>query len=84
MEISNIITQRQLSTEVKEAKTTVNCNAVDVLFSDLSDLVNPEFKSWYCKMFYKLGRDQVLIMASKARADGYDKRKYFSRLLKNA
>lgn len=84
-EISTIITQRQLSTEVKETNSTEQLNSpIDQLYSELGDLVNPLFKPWYCKMFYKIGRENVLLLASKARADGYDKRKYFSRLLKNA
>jgi len=81
-EISTIITQRQLKTDVK---TVNNCNnPIDELIAELSDLVNPEFKAWYCKTFYKLGREHVMVLASKARVDGYDKRKYFSKLLKGA
>lgn len=81
-EISSIITQRQLKTELKPVN---NCNnPIDELFVELSDLVNPEFKAWYCKSFYKLGRDHVLVLASKARVDGFDKRKYFSSLLKKS
>lgn len=82
MEIRGIITQRQLTTEINEVNTTDNCDPIDTLFYDLSDLVNMQFKAWYCKMFYKHGRDKVMIMASRARADGYDQRKYFSKLLK--
>lgn len=84
MEISTIITQRQLSTEVNEVNTTEQLSAIDNLFVELSDLTNPKFRAWYCKQFYKIGREQVLILASKARVDGYDRRKYFSKLLKGA
>lgn len=56
----------------------------DHLFGMFPDLVNPTFKAWYCKVFYKLGKDLVLRLASEARADGKDKRKYFSVLLKKA
>lgn len=56
---------------------------VDLLFEDLKDLVNDQFRAWYCKMFFKLGREKVLILASQARADAKnDKRKLFSYLLK--
>lgn len=83
MEVSSLINQRQLSTERNKLKTTVNCeDTIDLLIVELSDLVNSQFKAWYCKMFYRLGRERVMILASKARADGYDKRKYFSKLLK--
>lgn len=54
----------------------------DHLFDMLPDLVNPTFKAWYCKMFYSIGRDRVLQLASLARQDGKDNRKYFSHLLK--
>ena len=56
----------------------------DHLFEMLPDLVNPTFKAWYCKMFYALGKDRVLQLASLARQDGKDNRKYFSHLLKKA
>lgn len=55
----------------------------DILFEDLQDLTNPQFRAWYCKMFFKLGRERVLILASQARADAKkDSRKLFSYLLK--
>lgn len=54
----------------------------DVLFNDLHDLTNQQFKGWYMKAFYKLGKDEVLKLASVARADGKDKARYFSKLLK--
>lgn len=54
----------------------------DHLFDQMPDLVNPTFKAWYCKMFYAIGRDRVLQLASLARQDGKDHRKYFSHLLK--
>lgn len=54
----------------------------DHLFDMLPDLVNSSFKAWYCKMFYALGKDRVLQLASLARQDGKDHRKYFSHLLK--
>ena len=56
----------------------------DHLFEMLPDLVNPTFKAWYCKMFYALGKDRVLQLASLARQDGKDARKYFSHLLRKA
>ncbi len=57
--------------------------AVDLLFKDLSDLTNPQFRAWYCSSFYKLGRDIVLRVASTARQEAKsDKRRYFSFLLK--
>lgn len=56
----------------------------EALFIDLNDLVNQQFKAWYCKMFFKLGRDEVMKRASLARSDArVDKKRYFSYLLKN-
>lgn len=54
----------------------------DHLFDALPDLVNEQFKPWYCRMFYQLGKDRVLRLASIARSDGKNKRAYFSKLLK--
>jgi len=54
----------------------------DELFDNLSDLVNPEFRAWYCQRFHALGRDKVLVLASQARNDGLNPRKLFSYLLK--
>ena len=83
MDLKEAINKRQLSVEVK-TNSVDNCNPMDQLFRELQDLVNPQFKAWYCKMFYKLGRDKVIVLASLARADGYDQRRYFSKLLKQA
>jgi hypothetical protein len=57
---------------------------IDLLFDSLPDLVNLSFKRWYCKMFYKLGRERVITIASIARADGKTPTKLFSKLLKEA
>lgn len=56
--------------------------AADHLFEQLSDLTNPQYKAWYCKMFYAIGVERVLQLASLARQDGKDSRKYFSHLLR--
>lgn len=58
---------------------------VNVLYEDLSDLVNEKYRGWYCKTFFELGRERVQRMASEARADAtQDKRKLFSHMLKEA
>lgn len=56
---------------------------INILFDDfkVQGLVNEEFKAWYCKAFFKLGRDRVLVLASQAKADGNDPLKLFSHLL---
>lgn len=64
----------------------------DVLYEDLGDLINHEvdkvtgrsWRDWYMRTFYKLGKDEVLRLASIARADGKHKKRYFSKLLKDA
>lgn len=67
--------------EVKQNSCTVG-ETIDNLIVELQDLINPNFKAWYAKRFYALGKDEVLKRASLARADGFDKRKYFSVLIK--
>lgn len=56
----------------------------DILFNQLSDLVNNQFRAWYCRQFYKLGTQRVLQIASVARADGKQPAKLFSKMLKDA
>lgn len=54
----------------------------DFLYEDLADLVNDQYRAWYCQSFYKLGKDLSLRLASTARADGKNPRNLFSYLLK--
>lgn len=63
--------------------TDTNRYENDQLFEMLTDLVNPTYRAWYCGLFYKLGRERVLRLASVARADAKtNPRGYFSKLLK--
>lgn len=55
---------------------------INLLYEDLTDLVNEKLKAWYCSQFFKIGRERVMILASQARADGKDPQKLFSHLLK--
>lgn len=54
----------------------------DFLYEQLQELCCPTYKAWYCREFYRLGRDKVLQLASIAKADGNEPAKYFSRLIK--
>lgn len=54
---------------------------VNILYEDLGSLVNDKFKAWYCSVFFKIGRERVMLLASQARADGKDPVKLFSHLL---
>lgn len=83
-------------TEINKLKPTDNCsvdttgkrvNDADHLFEYLIEqgLVNQQFKAWYCKMFYKLGKDKVLQLAGRAKVDSNTQpAKLFSYLLKKA
>lgn len=78
-----------VTTGLNNINTTVtivgkNYRLTEALYEDLSDLVNPTFKKWYCKHFHRLGKDRVLQLASVARNDGLEPRKLFSKLLKEA
>lgn len=68
----------------KSKPTDTNWYDNDHLFNQLTDLVNPQFRAWYCAKFYVLGKNRVLEIASQARADGKDSRKLFSYLLKKS
>lgn len=54
----------------------------DILFGELHDLVSDEFRAWYIKCFYKLGRQKTLELASQALVEGKNKKRLFSYLLK--
>lgn len=54
---------------------------IDTLYKELGGLVNDKFKAWYCGVFFKLGREKVLNLASQAKVDGKDPIKLFSYLL---
>ena len=56
--------------------------ACDVALSEYGDLINPEFRAWYCQAWYELGRNRFHELASQARADGTYPQKLFSHLLK--
>lgn len=74
-----------VSTGIKRANTTdTNWYDNDHLFDQLGDLVNPTFRAWYCKHFYRLGKIKVLELAAVARSDGKQPAKLFSLLLKRA
>lgn len=80
MKLSTVLQSRQ---NVKSVTTGINkYSEIDLLYNDLQDLVNSKFKSWYCGMFYKLGKSKVLDLASQARCDGKNSKKLFSYLLK--
>ena len=82
-----------LSTElikrIKDKKTTTGINEkkekykdIDLLYEDLKELCNSDYRLWYCKQFNIIGRERVLILASQARADGTDSKKLFSHLIR--
>lgn len=78
-----LVTQLLLPIDRREG--TVDNSKVydeDILFSELNELVSDEFRAWYIKCFYTLGRTKTLEIASQAMLDGKDKKKLFSYLLK--
>lgn len=87
-EVLNNTTTVQLAAGVNNLNqlATDNCTFKEAneLLKILSDLVNTQFKRWYCKQFYRLGRTRVMEIAALAHADGKDPQKLFSFLLKNA
>jgi hypothetical protein len=78
---------KYIPTDISTGKNSTDKKSVkyenDHLYEQLQDLVNPQFKAWYCNRFYSLGREQVLRLASQARADGKNPPKLFSYLLRS-
>lgn len=67
---------------VSAATTGKKIYETDFIYSDLSDLVNDQYRAWYCSKIHAIGRDRIMILAAQARADGKDKKKLFSHLLR--
>lgn len=80
--LSNLNPTEQLAVVDQVSFKGMRGYEADALFEDLSDLTNIEFKRWYCKRFYELGKDRVLVLAGQAKADGGNPKKLFSYLLK--
>lgn len=91
--VKKIKTNNQLQTNKKNHRlSTVDRNYLkpvvskyhqtDVLYSDCQDIINPRFRDWYLKTFYRLGRQTVLRLAKIARADGNDPARLFSYFLR--
>lgn len=75
----------QLTTVNNNLTTIDNCSRkeVDILLKDCSDLIEPTFKEWFAKSFYSLNRNKIIQLASVARNDGKNPRRYFSYLIKS-
>lgn len=84
-------TTEQLSTDATELKpigTTEQLSVegertVDRALEQTSDLISPQFKSWYAKQAYRIGADRYLGIAFEARR-GRAPAKLFSYMLKKA
>jgi hypothetical protein len=70
-------------TSTADTTEQLSCNEVDELLDAVSDLVNPSFREWYCKAFYKLGPQTVHALAKQSRK-GKNPARYFSFLLRHA
>ena len=49
----------------------------DLAVSDYRDLIDPKFKQWFCKSYYKLGGEIIHQLASEAREHGKDPSRLF-------
>lgn len=80
-----LTTEGNLVTSTDQLISTVSSLEVDYIYSQLGDLINEQFKPWYCKQIKRLGREQIYKLASVARADAkQNASRYFSTLLKRA
>lgn len=79
--LSSIVTTETIVSSNKGS----NYAKVDDLFSELSDLVNEEFRLWYLHQFNRLGADTTLKLAAIARQEAHtNKQRYFSTMLKKS
>ena len=86
MQAIGSILQKKESNTKKENKLNNNPVAtvleIDFVLQDYTDLVNPTFNGWYALAIKRLGVRRFMDLASVARAEGRDKAKYMSWLIK--
>lgn len=72
---------------VKESSKNITGKEIalcDMAIEDFNDLVDPAFKNWFCKCYYKLGDDTMRRLAGLARDPEIKSSKsYFGRIIKN-
>lgn len=57
---------------------------VDMMLADYKDLIDPKYKPWFAKRFYKLPFDLVHRCASEARQEGRNKQSLFTYKIREA
>lgn len=75
-----IVTTVEPTTDVK--LTSDEVRGCDIGLSQYADVMSPDFYAWYCKAWYRIGRERFHALAAQARADGKDPARLFSSLVK--
>ena len=55
---------------------------IDMLLEECKDVINPDYKKWFAKAFQTMEANQVLKLASQAKADGRDPERLFCYLIR--
>jgi hypothetical protein len=85
-DISSILIKKQLPIDSSDSKPTkqIPIESVDRLADELaSEYSNIKYRSWYCKVIYTFGVEQVLEWRSRA-TEGREPAKLFSKYAKDA
>lgn len=84
--LANVLrnTNKYRTTEINKYNKPSSYKTTDLLIAEVTDLINPDYQKWHCRTAFKLGREKYLKLASIARADGRDPKRYFSLLCNQA
>lgn len=92
--LSNVLSKtNKYQTNITNSLNNYNISyrTTDLVIIEAGNVINPNpnYRKWYCRKAYKLGRQKFLDLASTARADNdYEKyptpQKLFTHLLNNA
>ena len=78
--LTTIVTTEQLLEQSNKNHLAVK--QVDLIINDFNHLIAPHWKSYHCKMIYKIGEQKYRELARTAEQEGKDPARYFSWLLK--
>lgn len=79
------VTTEQLDKQSLSTTVTTEqlCKQIDVALVDKRHLICQDYKAWYCKWMLKHGVEAFIQLAAKAEAEGRNKQRYLSWLMKS-
>ena len=66
MNLSTYQLPNQRNAERRNGEKGLGKRDADVVYDQVSDLIDPKFENWCYKKIFELGKDRVLILAAQA------------------